>query len=300
MKLKKEFNVEWLEWLKHEFAPIFNLLDAPIIHLNNGKFSLSGLLLSVLIIWGSIKIAKSVGKMTNSALEKKDVDSGIRDSLERFVRYLIIAMGVLFSLDNLGFSISSLAGLGAVLMVGIGFGLQNIAQNFISGIIILIERPIKVGDIIQVGSSSGRVLDIRVRSTIIQTRDEVSIIVPNSKLISEEVVNDSYASQKIRQHIKIGVAYGTEVALVQKTLSLAALSHSQVLKDPPPRVIFTSFGESSLDFDLRFWCSDIWEVDLICSEIRCEIDRLFRIEKIQIPFPQRDLHLINHDIKELM
>lgn len=280
-----------LDWIIDELKNVLALMDLTILHLNNTKITLSSLLVSLLIVVISFRIAKSFGKITNKTLERKNVDSGIRDSLERFVRYSIVTFGILFSLDNLGFSIKSLAGLGAVLMVGIGFGLQNIAQNFISGIIILIERPIKVGDIIQVGSSTGRVIDIRVRSTIIQTRDDVSIIVPNSKLISEEVVNDSYSGQQIRQHIRVGVAYGTELEKVKQSLLLAAKGHSKVLQNPAPRVIFERFGDSSLDFDLRFWCSDIWNVDQISSDIRIEIDRIFRMENIQIPFPQRDLHI---------
>jgi small-conductance mechanosensitive channel len=219
------------------------------------------------------------------------VDSGVRDSVEKFVRYGILAFGFLFALDNLGISISSLAAIGAILMVGIGFGLQNITQNFISGIILLLERPIKVGDIVTVGSFSGRVVDIRVRSTIIQTRDDISIIVPNSKLVSEEVINDSYSGQKIRRHVKVGAAYGSDVKTVKRLLTEAAMEHESVLKDPPPSVVFEDFGESSLDFDLRFWCSNIWQMEVISSDLRTAIEEKFRAANIQIPFPQRDLHI---------
>jgi small-conductance mechanosensitive channel len=157
----------------------------------------------------------------------------------------------------------------------------------------LIERPIKVGDIIQVGTTSGKVVDIRVRSTILQTRDDISIIVPNSKLISEEVINDSYSGQQIRQHVKVGVAYGSDVEKVKTVLLNSVKSHPLVLQEPTPRAIFENFGESSLDFDLRFWSSDIWTVDQVCSDIRSEIDAQFRKANIQIPFPQRDLHIKN-------
>jgi small-conductance mechanosensitive channel len=289
-----EDELSWIEWTKTEFGNILALLDQPLLHLSHAKISLSSLLISLFLIVASFRVAKSLGKFVNASLEKKGVDSGVRDSLDRFLRYLVITVGILFSLDNLGFSISSLAGLGAVLMVGIGFGLQNIAQNFISGIIILIERPIKVGDIIKVGSSTGRVMDIRVRSTVIQTRDDITIIVPNSKLISEEVINDSYSGQQIRQHIRVGVAYGSEVAKVKVALIAAAQDNTKVLQSPAPRAIFENFGESSLDFDLRYWCSDIWDIDQTASDIRSEIDRVFRLENIQIPFPQREIHLIKH------
>jgi small-conductance mechanosensitive channel len=269
------------------------VLSEPLFQINNSKISLTSLIGSILVIVITIFVSKRVGVFLNHVLKGKGVDSGVRDSIEKFSRYLLIAIGVLFSLDNLGVSINSLAAVGAVLMVGIGFGLQNIAQNFISGIIILIERPIKVGDIIRVGSASGRVIDIRVRSSIIQTRDEISIIVPNSKLISEEVISDSYSGQRIRQHVRVGVAYGTDVEKVKTLLCQAALSQEKVLKDPPPSVIFENFGDSSLDFDLRYWCTDIWMMELTSSDIRCKIDALFKQNQIEIPFPQRDLNFKN-------
>ncbi len=283
--------MNWYDELLNNFKDFAKLFDFPIFHLHNTKISLSSLSISIIIILIAFRLAKYLGRLVNDSLERRNVDSGIRDSLDRFTRYLIITVGILFSLDNMGFSINSLASLGAVLMVGIGFGLQNIAQNFISGIIILIERPIKVGDIIRVGTTSGRVLDIRVRSTIVQTRDDVSIIVPNSKLISEEVVNDSYSGQQIRQHIRVGVAYGSDVEKVKRILLESAIGHDQVLDTPKPLVIFEDFGDSSLNFDLRFWCSDIWNLDPITSDIRSDIDKKFRQENIEIPFPQRDLHI---------
>ena len=176
-------------------------------------------------------------------------------------------------------------------MVGIGFGLQNIAQNFISGLIILIERPIKVGDVVQVGGVSGRVIDIQARSTLIQTRDDVSILVPNSQFISEQVVNESFRGDIIRYTIKVGVAYGTDTKLVQETLLQVAKEHSLVLKDPAPTVLFEDFGDSSLNFELLVWLEDLWTYRRTLSELRFEIDQKFRERNIEIPFPHRDLHI---------
>jgi small-conductance mechanosensitive channel len=268
-------------------SDFLDLLGRPIFQLSGTKVSMMSLSISLIIFVASIKIGRYLGGFLNKALNARSVDSGVRDSIEKFVRYFIIGIGILLALDNMGVSVNSLASIGAILMVGIGFGLQNITQNFVSGIIILIERPIKVGDIIQVGSISGRILDIRVRSTVIQTRDEVSIILPNSKLISEEVINDSYSGQRVRQHITVGVAYGTDIQQVKDLLIKAALSHEKVLTDPEPIAIFLDFGESSLDFDLRFWCEDLWYVDQVLSDVRCEIDSLFRQAEVEIPFPQR-------------
>jgi small-conductance mechanosensitive channel len=265
----------------------FKLISAPFMHLSGSEVSVLSIFISLAIVVISIKLGRTLGRLSNRYLSTKAVDSGVRDSIEKFVRYILIGSGILFALDNLGISLSSLAAVGAILMVGIGFGLQNIAQNFISGIILLIERPIKVGDIVRVGLTSGRVVDIRVRSTVILTRDDVAIIVPNSKLVSEEVVNDSYTGQNIRQHIKVGVAYGSNLDLVKELLCQAAKTHSKVDSQLEPAAIFKNFGDSSLDFDLRFLINDIWNAELIMSEIRFEIDRLFREAKIEIPFPQR-------------
>lgn len=276
-----------------QFKTVWSVLSQPLFQINNSKISLSSILISIFIVLVTIFISKRASKLVGRVLHGKQVDSGVRDSMEKFSRYLIVAIGILFSMDNLGVSINSLAAVGAVLMVGIGFGLQNITQNFIAGIIILIERPVKVGDIIRVGSISGRVIDIRVRSSIIQTRDEVSIILPNSKLISEEVISDSYSGQRIRQHVKVGVAYGSDVEKVKSLLCQSADSHEKVLKDPAPKAIFENFGESSLDFDLRFWCTDIWGMEQTSSDIRCNIDALFRKNNVEIPFPQRDLNFKN-------
>lgn len=279
------------------FKYFYNLLYSPIFKISDTNISIFSLFVSITIIASSFKLAKYLGRAVNKALEKRDVDSGIRDSLEKFVRYITIGVSIFFALDIIGVSINSLAAIGAVLMVGIGFGLQNITQNFFSGIIILIERPIKVGDVIRVGSVSGKVIDIYVRSTVIQTRDDISIIVPNSKIVSEEVINESYTGQRIRQHIKVGVAYGSDLDLVSKLLIEAASHQPNVLTDPMPMAIFEDFGESSLNFDLRFYCSDIWGMDAICSQIRFRINKLFSENKIEIPFPQRDLHIKNESIQ---
>lgn len=270
---------------------MWHILNEPLIQIHNSQISIMSILLSILVIFFTFVIAKYSGNILSKTLVNKGVDYSVRNSIEKFTRYTIIVLGIVFALDNLGVSLSSIAALSAVLMVGIGFGLQNITQNFISGIVVLIERPIKLGDIIRVGSTSGKIIDIRVRSTIVRTRDDVTIIVPNSKFLSEEVFNESYTGQQIRQHIRIGVAYGSDVAHVKELLCQAAVNHPKVLPDPGPRAIFLDFGDSALVFDLRFWCSEIWDMDQTTSDIRCEIDKVFKSHNIIIPFPQSDVYL---------
>lgn len=282
---------ETLKPITDHLDEFIRLMTTPIFSISNSKISLSSMIFSIVIIFISVKIAKYAGRILNRALTERNVDSGVRDSLEKFFRYTLIVIGILFSMDNLGISINSLAAVGAVLMVGIGFGLQNIAQNFISGLILLIERPIKVGDIVNVGNTSGRILDIRVRSTVIQTRDNATIIVPNSKFVSEEVTNESYLGEKIRYHIGVGVAYGSDIEKVKAALCNAAGSDDRVLKDPPPRALLVEFGDSAINFDLRFWSEDIWHIEQVSSDIRCTIGKLFKDELIDIPFPQRELSI---------
>lgn len=276
--------------LEH-FMIIWNYIKAPLFKVNEVNISVSSIGFSLLIIVLSIKVAKFISKVVNRFLTSRHVDSGVIDSIGQFIKITIVLIGILISLDSLGFSFKSLAAISAVLMVGIGFGLQNIAQNFISGIIILIERPIKVGDIIEVGSTTGRVLEIRVRSTIIQTRDDISIIVPNSKIVAEEVINESFSGKRIRLHIQVGVAYGSDLSKVKALLLEAASNNSEVLTEPKPDVIFSAFGTSSLDFDLRIWTNQLWQEKRLRSEIRFKIDSLFRNNNITIPFPQQDIYI---------
>jgi small-conductance mechanosensitive channel len=270
---------------------VWNLLSTPLFELGSSKISLASLFVVILILLGFYIISRIIERGVKKALKNKAIDPGIKGSIVRFSRYLTVIVGAFVALDTIGISLGSIAALGAILMVGIGFGLQNLTQNFISGIIILLERPIKQGDIVFVSGVSGRVKDIRVRSTVIETRDDVAIIVPNSQFIAEQVINDSFSGNKIRRVLKVGVAYGSDVEKVTRILIKIANEHEQTLKDPGPKVLFMDFGNSSLDFELRFWAAELWTTDVILSDLRYAIDREFKNEDIDIPFPQRDLHI---------
>jgi small-conductance mechanosensitive channel len=269
----------------------WSLLSTPLFELGSSQISLASLFVVLLILGGFFIISRIIERGVRNALKNKSIDQGIKGSIERFSRYLTVIVGVFIALDTIGISLASIAALGAVLMVGIGFGLQNVAQNFVSGIIILLERPIKQGDIVVVGGVSGKVRDIRVRSTVIETRDDVAIIVPNSQFIADQVINDSFSGHNIRRTLKVGVAYGSDVEKVTGILMEIANTHEQILKAPGTKVLFMDFGSSSLDFELRFWVKELWTTDTILSDLRYDIDRKFRKENIEIPFPQRDLHI---------
>lgn len=271
-------------------------ISFPLFEISGTKISVISVLLCIAFFALSMRLANVAEKFIYRVLKDKDLDVGVKGSIARFTRYAVIIIGALIALDTVGISLSSLAALGAVLMVGIGFGLQNITQNFISGLIILLERPIKVGDKVKVQGVSGQVVEIGARSTLIHTRDDIAIIVPNSQFISEQVVNESFSGEKIRLHLEVGVSYSSDPELVRDCLMEIAKDHPNILNDPEPRVFFKSFGDSSLDFSLTIWVHELWFYERIMSDLRFAVMRKFKEKNIEIPFPQRDLHLRSTDI----
>ena len=263
----------------------------PLFHLGDHQVSLVSLVICLAIVFSFFTLARWIERMVERALAKGQVERGIANSLSRLTRYAVIAIGLMVALDAVGIGLSSLTAVGAVLMVGIGFGLQNIAQNFISGLIILMERPVKVGDLVQVQGVTGQVKSIGLRSTLLETRDEITVIVPNGQFISEQVVNESHSSEKMRIHVKVGVAYGSDSRQVEDALLAVAKEHPKILLSPVSKVQFREFGDSSLDFELLSWTRDIWGSDFICSDLRFAVEEKFRQQGIIIPFPQRELHI---------
>lgn len=221
----------------------------------------------------------------------RKIDPGVGISINRLIYYSFIVVGFALALDVMGISIQSLTVIIGALGVGIGFGLQNIVNNFASGLILLFERSIKVGDVVVVNGTWGTVKHLGLRATIIQTFANAEMIVPNSDLVSSTVNNWTMTNRRTRFTIKIGVAYGTDPAFVKQVLLKIADEHSNVLKDPAPGVVFTEFGDSSLNFELRCWVRDIANMWKTQDEIMYEIDKKFKENNISIPFPQRDLYI---------
>lgn len=215
----------------------------------------------------------------------------------RLTHYAIMLIGIMVAFNAVGIQLTSLVvGLG-VLGVGVAFGLQNIASNFVSGIILLFERHVNVGDFVSVGGSIGQVKSIRIRSTTIVTLDNIMLIVPNSKFIEDVVTNWSVEDPKIRISVSVGVAYGSDVELVTRLLLKAAENHVEVLKDPVPTVQFKEFGDSSLNFRLLPWIDQAFNRDRITSDLNYSIDKLFRENGVTIPFPQMDVHFFRKEDK---
>ncbi len=276
------------------FAPIMEPLSQPIFHVGGSPVTLMSVVMVILILIITFVISGLVRRVTKQAFKRRGVEEGVVYAVNRLIHYGILALGLFLALDNIGINLTGLAAFGAIIGVGIGFGLQNIAQNFVSGLILLLERPVKRGDFVLVGQDSeirGTVQDIRARATVVTTLDNVDILVPNSQFINEQVVNQTYGDRRLRGQVRVGVAYGSDTEKVRDILLRIASEHPEVHEDPPPTVRFLDFGDSSLDFVVYFMIGNPRRVVPIESDIRFSIDKAFREAQVEIPFPQRDLHI---------
>jgi small-conductance mechanosensitive channel len=270
--------------------PVYGFLAHPLA-LGNMTFSLMGLIYAVLVIlitYGATRVWKRV--FQTKFLGKSGMDIGLQASITSISVYMIWAFGILVSLHVFGLNTASLAVVFGALGIGLGFGLQNIFNNFISGIILLFERPIQVGDDIEINGTWAQVKKINVRSTVVQTYDNASLIIPNADFISSQVTNWSFKDKRIRRNINVGVAYGSDIEQVRQSLLDIADKTPKVLKYPRPDVLFRDFGDSALLFRLRVW-TDIDNMITVETAIRFEIDRVFKEQAIEISFPQQDIHI---------
>ena len=220
------------------------------------------------------------------------VDAGVRNSIRTVVGYAGIALAGLIGLSAAGIDFSSLALIAGGLSLGIGFGLQNVVSNFVSGLILLAERPFKSGDWIVAGPVSGTVKKISVRATEIETFQRQTVILPNSELINSAVGNWTHRNKMGRIDIPIGVAYGTDARKVHRVLTELAMSHPLVLKNPEPFVQFTAFADSAMNFEIRVFLADIGSGGLVQNDLRFAILDAFERENIDIPFPQRQIRIV--------
>lgn len=257
----------------------------------------SDLLLSIIGILSTYFIAKFFIWLINKKIlgrffRKKNTDLGRQFALRQVVRYIIWALAVFSILEILGISNMILAS-SAALLVGIGLGLQDTFKDLISGFVILTEGTVEVGDILEVGGTIGVVTNIGLRVSKVDTRDKINIIIPNSKLVVDKVTNWSHDRTPTRFGIKVGVAYGSDLQKTKELLLRAAEENESVLSEPPPRIQFRDFGNSSLDLELFFFSNKFFGIEYIKSDLRFAIESLFKENGIQIPFPQRDLWIRN-------
>jgi potassium-dependent mechanosensitive channel len=267
-------------------------LRAPLFSMNQRSYSaldLLWLVAAVATLWVSVSVFTRV--LSNRLQRATGASRGALQPMATLVRYGLVFVGLIVILQVAGLNLSSLAIFASVLGVGIGFGLQSIANNFVSGIIIAFERPIKPGDFVSLGEVQGTVQSIGARSTVVRTLDRVSIIVPNARLLENEVVNWSYGDELVRLHLPIGVAYGCDVEAMRGVLLETATSHPGVLADPHPSVRFVGFGDSALSFELLVWSNDPPGQVTLKSELYYLLEASLRRAGIEIPFPQRTLHI---------
>lgn len=269
-----------------------------LFHVTLGKLNLSlGIVVLALLV---LYLASTISWFLRAVLKaevfpRKQVDRGAADAITRLLHYSLILIGFLLSMSLIGFDLQSFVVLGGALGIGVGFGLQNIVNNFLSGLILLFERPVKVGDMVVVDNESGIVRKIGLRSTVIETFDQAEIFVPNSQLISQKVTNWTYSNAVARLRIAVGVAYGTDVERVFSLLTDIARANPRILPNPAPLPLLLGFGESNLNMELLVWLADVNERQLAQSELCQEIAERFQEKGIEIAFPQRDLRLRSAD-----
>ncbi|MEE8105919.1 MAG: mechanosensitive ion channel domain-containing protein [Planctomycetota bacterium] len=274
-------------------AGIETLLDVPLPLQGDAERAVTwwNLLVGIIILivfvggTGPAKLA-----LKEFVLSRTGLDRGLRYTINTIFGYVLLITGTLLAASQV-VDLSSLGYIMAAMSVGIGFGLQEIVSNFISGLILLFERPLKVGDTIRIGDTNGVVKHISIRATTVQTLDNIVMLVPNREFITQSVINYSHQDPKIRLRISVGVSYGSDTQLVKKVLLEVGNAHPQVRKQPAADVQFMSFGDSSLDFDLLVWISHPDRRNGVRSQLRFAIFEAFNKNDIEIPFPQRDLHV---------
>lgn len=268
-------------------------LRYPLIDL--GDSSITVLMILKIVFWlgGVLALNMAVRWLiVDRLLSKTNFDQSLRFAVSKIFGYIFILLGFYIALLVNGVNLSSLAVIAGALGVGLGFGLQNIVGNFVSGLILLAERPVAIGDRIEVSGVAGRVTKIALRSTTVVTNDNISIIVPNSDLITQAITNWSHGDPKVQMRLPVGVAYGSDPEKVRRVLTAVALAHPGVLKTPEPTIYFESFGDSSLNFEIGVWTQDMAHSPRrFRSEINYAVEKALRENQIEIPFPQRVVHL---------
>jgi len=277
---------------KELFHSVQGFLDTRLFTIGTTEVTLSAIFVFLFILLVVVILSRLFArKFVERVLIRLQIEEGTRYTFRRIIELTFILIGAIIAFQSIGINLSGLAVIFGLLSVGIGFGLQNITSNFVAGLILLFERPIKVGDRVTVGGVEGDVMDINIRSTTVRSLNNIDIIVPNSEFVSSQVVNWSHGDRKIRLDIEVGVSYQSDLDTVLRSLEEVALENPEILRDPEPDVHLREFGDSSWNMRLRVWIDDPKRHPVVRSDINCAIVRKFRENGVEIPFPQRDLHL---------
>jgi small-conductance mechanosensitive channel len=271
---------------------IEKILGYTLFHVGKESITPYSLIAFVLVLIITAVVARKVRHLLQVYfLRRLPVETGAQYAVASLTQYCLWVIGLLVGLRILNINLTAIAVVAGALGVGIGFGLQNIVANFVCGLVLLVERPIRVRDRITMEGLEGNVRAVNFRSTTIETNDNISVIVPNSEFINGKVINWSIGDPKVRIHVPVGVAYGSNLEKVSRTLLGVAVESEGVLKDPAPEVRFIEFGDSSLNMELLVWTNDPAMHFLLRSRLNFAIDAAFRREGVEIPFPQRDVHV---------
>ena len=275
------------------FRGIREFLEVPLVHTGTTVITLwsvvTVILLLAILAFLTIRIRRWTSR---TLLATTNLDATAREAAGRILQYAVFTVGLLIVVQTAGIDLTTLNVLAGAVGLGVGFGLQNVASNFVAGLIIMFERPIKLGDRIDVGGIEGDVVHIGPRSTSVVTNDNITIIIPNSRLIAENVINWSHNDERVRFPIPVSVAYGSDPALVERVLLEVAAANPDVLQEPAPVVRFMAFQDSSLGFELRAWTDTLTHrKGRLISSLNFAIHDALVRHQIQIPFPQRDIHI---------
>ncbi len=248
---------------------------------------------ALLLLWVLIRIVLwGVSRFLKRRTRQQKMDEGRSKALLQLTKYFAYVIAIIVSLEIVGINLTVIWASAAAFLVAIGLGIQQIFNDAVSGLLLLFEASVSEGDIVEIDGLVGRVKQIRIRTSLIETRANIIIVVPNSKLVSENVINWSHNRQLTRFVIKVGVKYGSDVELVTKCLIEAASEHGKVSSRMQPQARMVNFGDSSLDFELLFWSYEMFMIEFVKSDLRISINKKFNENGIVIPFPQRDLHHI--------
>ncbi|WP_026475469.1 mechanosensitive ion channel family protein [Alkaliflexus imshenetskii] len=279
-------------WLRFAGTFLTDFFGQGLFEISNVKVTPAVLIYSALLLYGIAVALKLMEIIYNRQAKARGLSIGQSRTIFQILKYLIWLITIILLLDSIGISINMLIAGSAALLVGLGFGIQGLFNDFVSGLVLLFEGSLKVDDVVEIESGIvGKVLEVGIRTSKIRTRDNIVMIVPNNKFVNDNVINWSYNEPKTRFFVDVGVAYGSDVRMVERLLIECALECEGVINREESLVLFRDFGDSSLDFRLLFWVEDVFIAERIRSRLRFAIDAKFREHNVIIPFPQRDLHL---------
>ena len=270
---------------------IEELFSIKILDTEHIDISIYSIVLIIALVIGLRILLFLIRKILKRTENKKKLNENQVFVIYQIVKYFVVVIAIVVILESLGLNMTILTASSAALFVGIGLGLQQVFKDMFAGVILLFTGTIRIGDVIEIESIVAKVTSIGFRTSTVITRDDIDMIIPNSIIISEKVINWSYNNDKTRFSLEVGVAYGSDVELVREVLLEVASKNDEVSEEPAPFVRFNDFGESSLDFQLFFWSKNMYRIENVLSDLRFSIDKKFRENGITIPFPQRDVHM---------